>query len=84
MATTTKEGRYYDLLIPKEMDEDMNKLAKHIGGNVSDVFNRAMSLYYEVKKNQLDDQDNQQDSKSPFLRVVLDDGKGNITEYTDI
>ena len=48
----TKE-RHYDLSIPQEMSEDMSKLADEIGGDLSDVFNRAMRFYYAVKTSQL-------------------------------
>ena len=77
----TKE-RHYDLSIPQEMSEDMSKLADEIGGDLSDVFNRAMRFYYAVKISQLA-LEKSKDLDSPYLRVFLYDGKGGQTEFND-
>ena len=69
----TKERRYEVRMNPG-MDDCVKQLAHDIDGDITDVFNRAMRLYYEVKTRQL----------KQNVRVLLEDSNGTQTEIINV
>ena len=78
--TKQPQPRRYEVRVHPSLDKDMDKLAKRLKQNRSQVFHRAMRLYIELKNRQLD---RQEDPDSPPFRVLLDDKESEEIEFTD-
>ena len=78
----TKERWYEVRVVDPKLDEEMGELAKRLNKNRAQVFHRAMRFYIEVKRRQLDYQENPEDPEDR-LHMFLDNKKGKRIEFIE-